>query len=463
MKEKDFAVQINNLHKIYKVFDSPNQRLMSLLFKRKLGKDFKALDDVSLEIKKGEAYAIVGKNGSGKSTMLQILAGIIKPTRGEIAVNGKVAALLELGSGFDPESTGYENIYMNAAIYGLDREEIEQKIKDIIEFADIGEHLYQPVKTYSSGMYVRLGFAVAISVDADILLVDEALAVGDVFFRQKCYSRLNELKEKGVTIILVTHNMSEVEQFCDRASLLDGGKLLITGSSQEVVKNYYLLQSTNEKLKNVLKKEKNKICGGHENLDREVIFPSKWSFNMNELHSIAETEQIGTMNAQILGIGLFDSDGNLSNYFVQGEEAHFVAAVKFHKDIEVPIASVIIKDEHNKILHGKDITQYDINLPVLIKKGRILYVHQIIKMDIAQGEYTYEVGIGNLKRVAYEKRALLEQEEIDLNMERLCAKGEAGCFSVFHKKIGAPTRMAFHGCCDLQGGAEVSFETRDME
>ena len=174
------AIRVSNVTKVYKIFNSPGKRFLYHMFHTKSGKDFVALNDVSFEVKKGESFGIIGRNGSGKSTMLQILAGIIPATSGKVEVNGRVAALLELGSGFNPESTGYENIYMNAAILGVSKKEIDQKIAQIVEFADIGDFVHQPVKTYSSGMYVRLAFAVAINVDADILLIDEALAVGDV-------------------------------------------------------------------------------------------------------------------------------------------------------------------------------------------------------------------------------------------------------------------------------------------
>ena len=176
----EIAISVKNLTKVYKIFETPGKRFLYHMFHTNTGRDFVALDNINFEVKRGEAFGIIGRNGSGKSTMLQILAGIIKATSGEVTVNGRIAALLELGSGFNPESTGYENIYMNAAILGLEKEEIEQKIDQIIKFADIGDFLNQPVKTYSSGMYVRLAFAVAINVDADILLIDEALAVGDV-------------------------------------------------------------------------------------------------------------------------------------------------------------------------------------------------------------------------------------------------------------------------------------------
>ena len=241
------AIRVSNVTKAYKIFDTPGQRFLYHMFHTNKGRDFIALDDVSFEVKKGEAFGIIGRNGSGKSTMLQILAGIIKKTSGEIEVHGRIAALLELGSGFNPESTGYENIYMNAAILGVSKEDIDAKVDQIIAFADIGDFINQPVKTYSSGMFVRLAFAVAINVDADIILIDEALAVGDVFFRQKCYSRLNQLKEEGKTIILVSHGMNEVEQFCDRAILLNKGKAVELGDSREVVKKYYILDVKSER------------------------------------------------------------------------------------------------------------------------------------------------------------------------------------------------------------------------
>ena len=239
--KQSIAVSVENLTKSYKMFNSTNERLAHYILRKKTGKEYLALDEVSFEIQQGETFGIIGKNGSGKSTLLQILADIMKPTRGKVSVNGKVAALLELGSGFNPENTGYENIYMNAAILGANKQEIEKKIETIVQFADIGEFINQPVKTYSSGMYIRLAFAVAINVEADIILIDEALAVGDIFFRQKCYDRLNELKKDGKTIILVSHSMNEVEQFCDRALLLHRGKQILLGKSSEVVKWYYIM------------------------------------------------------------------------------------------------------------------------------------------------------------------------------------------------------------------------------
>ena len=208
--------------------------------------DFWALRHVSFEVAPGERFGVIGRNGSGKSTLLQMIAGTLAPTEGEITVTGRVAALLELGSGFNPDFTGRENVFINGAIHGLSREQVADRFDAIAAFADIGEFIDQPVKLYSSGMFVRLAFAVGTTIDADILLIDEALAVGDVFFRQKCYRRLDELRERGVSIVLVSHGLGDIEQFCDRALLVERGEALFVGPSVEAVKRYYLLESAGE-------------------------------------------------------------------------------------------------------------------------------------------------------------------------------------------------------------------------
>jgi lipopolysaccharide transport system ATP-binding protein len=229
---------------MYRIYARPQDRLAQMLlsrFGRKLGADFWALRHVSFEVQPGERLGVIGRNGSGKSTLLEMIAGTLTPTEGEVTVRGRIAALLELGSGFNPDFTGRENVMLSAAILGLSRREIDERFDAIAGFADIGAFLDQPVKLYSSGMFVRLAFAVGTSVDADILLIDEALAVGDIFFRQKCYRRLEALRERGVAVILVTHGMGEVEEFCDRTLLLDRGQATFFGPAIEGVKRYYML------------------------------------------------------------------------------------------------------------------------------------------------------------------------------------------------------------------------------
>ena len=215
---EDWAIKIEHLSKVYKIFDKPTDRVKEALnpFRKRYSRDFYALNDVSLTIKKGETVGIIGKNGAGKSTILKIITGVLTPTSGSVQVNGRIASLLELGAGFNPEMTGIENIYMNGTIMGYSKEEMDDRLQDIVDFADIGEFIHQPVKMYSSGMFARLAFAVNVNVTPDILIVDEALSVGDVFFQNKCFKRMDALKKSGVTVLFVSHDMGSIRQLCDK-------------------------------------------------------------------------------------------------------------------------------------------------------------------------------------------------------------------------------------------------------
>lgn len=455
---EELAISVKNVTKAYKIFDNPSQRLLHHLFKIKNGRDFVALDDVSFDVKKGESFGIIGRNGSGKSTMLQILAGIIKATSGEIEVNGRIAALLELGSGFDPECTGYENIYMNAAILGVSKEDIDAKVNQIIEFADIGDFVNQPVKTYSSGMFVRLAFAVAINVDADILLIDEALAVGDVFFRQKCYKKLNELKEEGKTIILVSHGMNEVEQFCDRVLLLNKSKTLMCGDSREAVQQYYLLDQE----KNSFKKRKQET---DLLMHKEQTKSGKKKFvNWNRADGstfnceINECAEVNSGKVRFLNVGIFDIDGMPSKVFHQGEYAYFCYEVEILEDIDVPLMGIVFYDQRNTIIFGKDNLQTYTVVPDSVKKGKIVRCLFKIKMDIALGEYTFDAGFNTINESAFDRRSEYNQEEINIEIERLCCLSKVGSFAVHQRVIGEPMKIMFHGCCDLQSETELIIE-----
>ena len=234
------AVELSKVCKHYQLFDRPQQRLLQMLSRGRFssGKIFHALSQVDFIVPRGTTVGLIGRNGAGKSTLLQIISGIVTPTSGSAVVNGRVAALLELGTGFNPEFSGRENIFLNAAVLGLTTQEIENKLSDIINFADIGEFIEHPVKTYSSGMYIRLAFAIAINADPEILIVDEALAVGDARFQAKCFRKFEELQNSGKTIILVTHSTEQVVRHCDRAVLLDGGRVIADGAPRDVCNQY---------------------------------------------------------------------------------------------------------------------------------------------------------------------------------------------------------------------------------
>ncbi len=254
----EIAVSLKNVSKCFKRYDHPSDRLKDLLFrKQSRAEDFWALKEINLEISRGETWGLVGRNGSGKSTLLQILVGTLTPTTGSVNVKGRISALLELGSGFNPEFTGRQNVFFNGKILGLSRQEIEEKFNRIAEFADIGDFIDQPVKTYSSGMFVRLAFAVAINVEPDILVVDEALAVGDEVFQRKCFSRIEAIQKSGGTVLFVSHSASSIIELCDRAVLMDHGEILLQGTPKQIVSKYHkLIYAPEDKLATIRKEIK---------------------------------------------------------------------------------------------------------------------------------------------------------------------------------------------------------------
>ena len=259
----EYAIDVRDVTKIYKLYDKPIDRLKESLnpLHRNYHRDFYALNHISFQVKKGETVGIIGTNGSGKSTILKIITGVLTPTTGTVQVDGVISALLELGAGFNMDYTGIENIYMNGTMMGFSRKEMDEKLQDILDFADIGDFVYQPVKTYSSGMFVRLAFALAINVDPEILIVDEALSVGDVFFQAKCYRRMEEIRKSGTTILMVTHDMGSIIKYCDKVVLLNRGEFVAEGAPGRMVDLYKkILAGQMESLKEELE-EMNDFSG----------------------------------------------------------------------------------------------------------------------------------------------------------------------------------------------------------
>lgn len=274
-----YAIKLNDVHKVYRIYNKSNQRIKDLIFNTKNYREYHALKGLSVEIPKGEAVGVLGKNGAGKSTLLKIITGVVKPTSGEVDIQGRISAILELNSGFDEELSGYENIFVKGAILGFSKQEIEKNLEDIIDFADIGEHLYQPVRTYSSGMKSRLGFAIAVNVDPDILIVDEALAVGDDVFKTKCLDRMSEFRRQGKTIFFVSHSLFTVKSFCTKCMWIKNGELVEYGDMGPVVAAYQTFLKE-EKAKTKKKKDGAKPKAG---LDRkDYIKISKFKFANSE-------------------------------------------------------------------------------------------------------------------------------------------------------------------------------------
>ncbi len=324
------AISVNNVTKIYKMYEKPIDRLKETFhpFCKQYNTPFYALDDVSFEIKKGETVGIIGTNGSGKSTILKIITGVLQPTEGEVRVEGKISALLELGAGFDMEYTGIENIYMNGAILGYTREEMDIKKEEILAFADIGDFVNQPVKTYSSGMLVRLAFALSINVEPEILIIDEALAVGDAFFQAKCFQKLEEIKEKGTTILFVSHDTVSVKKLCKRAVWLDRGHLKEVGEAKEVCEHYLSMQIEEQN------REKQKLVENMvlDNTTEEINAGGKKSFAKVNLDNSAGVS--GTGAGEILSFYVRNEKDEDVTVLEIEKTYNFGLLVKFREDLD---------------------------------------------------------------------------------------------------------------------------------
>ncbi len=328
----EFAIQVKHLNKMYKLYNKPSDRLKEALGFHVPVREHYALRDVSFNVKRGETVGIIGTNGSGKSTILKIITGVLNPTGGEVVVDGRISALLELGAGFNMEYTGIENVYLNGTMMGFSKEEIDARLQDILDFADIGDFVHQPVKAYSSGMFVRLAFAVAINIDPEILIVDEALSVGDVFFQAKCYRKFEEFKKMGRTILFVSHDLSSISRYCDRVVLLNKGVKLEEGSPKQMVDMYKQLLVGQDPVK---KEEKETA---RENWNE------KFQVNPNML-------EYGSKLAEITDFAVIDEEGRYTNTIEKGSSFRIKMRVLFHEAIQEPIMAYTFKD-----IKGTEIT-----------------------------------------------------------------------------------------------------------
>lgn len=380
----DTVIEVKNITKIYNLYNKPSDRLKEALFSRKSRHtEFAALNDVSFDVCKGEILGIIGKNGSGKSTILKIITNVLTPTSGECIVKGKIAALLELGAGFNMEYTGIENIYLNGQMIGFSKEEMDKKLQDIIDFADIGEHIFQPVKTYSSGMFARLAFSVAISVDPDILIVDEALSVGDVFFQNKCYRRFEEFRDKGKTILFVTHDMGSVIRYCNRCVLLNAGKKVGEGKPQEMVDLYkrIMVGQWNES------EEKNSTI--ENSIDSTNINVNRlWK---EQISTNPDMEVYGDGRAEIIDFGIFSDSGNIGNNVYKGDYYTVKMKVRINDDNLNPIFAFKLRDVKGTELTGTNTMLEDIDTSHC-KNGDIVTISFRQKQYLQPGQYLVSLG-----------------------------------------------------------------------
>lgn len=371
----DNVISVKDLSKVYRLYDKPIDRLKESLniFHKSYHKEYYALNSLSFDIKRGETVGIIGINGAGKSTLLKIITGVLTPTGGNIEVKGKISALLELGAGFNMEYTGIENIYLNGTMMGFSKEEVDKKLDDILDFADIGDFVNQPVKTYSSGMFVRLAFAVAINVEPDILVIDEALSVGDVFFQQKCYKKIKELAGKS-TVLIVSHDLNAMTKFCERIIVMSAGQKVFDGEPNEAIAKYFKLKQ-----------------GALRN-DKKSIELNNSDFEMYKAPD--ENSYSGKMDV-IIEKYFYSIDNEPFSEVCQKDDEFKISLVINSKiDIESPIIGFQIRDKYGNEVFG----QTSLTSPVeqgVIKQGRNIINFAFDWPEIREGDYFITIGIGN--------------------------------------------------------------------
>ena len=386
--KKKIAIQVKNLDKVYKLYDKPSDRMKEALglSKKKKYKEHHALDQVNLTIYQGETVGIIGTNGSGKSTILKIITGVLNPSGGKVTVNGRISALLELGAGFNMEYNGIENVYLNGTMIGFSEKEIDEKMDAILEFADIGDYVYQPVKTYSSGMFVRLAFAVAINIEPEILIVDEALSVGDVFFQAKCYHKFEEFKEMGKTILFVSHDLSSISKYCDRVVLLNQGVKLGEGSPKEMIDVY----------KRVLvgQYEMHEDEGTNLLEDKDVAAAARMGVN-------PELLEYGTNAAKITEYYITDDKGIHTAAVSKGQEFSIHMEVDFMEDVPAPIFAFTIKNIKGTEITGTN-TMVEKAFLESVQAGAKKEIVFTQKMSLQGGEYLLSLGVTGYERDKFE-------------------------------------------------------------
>jgi lipopolysaccharide transport system ATP-binding protein len=410
----DIAIRVANLSKCFQIYDAPRDRLKQFVLPRlqhlagqtprQYFREFWALRDVSFEVKKGETVGIIGRNGSGKSTLLQIICGTLSPTGGTVETRGRIAALLELGSGFNPEFTGRENVYMNGAVLGLSQDEVEARFDDIAAFADIGDFIEQPVKTYSSGMMVRLAFAVAINVEPEILIVDEALSVGDELFQRKCFSRIEAIRASGSTILFVSHSGAQIVELCDRALLMDTGEKLAIGVPKQIVGRYqkllYAPPDTRESIRTQIQRMEEQLVSismTDQQASHEDLQPSARTQELQECFDPhlkpSSTIQYESNGACIDTPTVLTLSGEPINNLVRGNNYRYVYTVRFNKSANNVRFGMLIKTTSGVELGGGASASSSRESLVYVAAGSVYRVEFRFRCILNPGVYFLNAGV----------------------------------------------------------------------
>ncbi len=472
----DAVVRLLDVSKTYEVWLDPVSRLKAPLLRRVAGaiggtngrgirsrieeyliatasrahQRVEALKPISLEVRRGEALGILGRNGSGKSTLLQIAAGTLRPTTGRSEVHGRVAALLQLGAGFNPDFTGRENVYLNAAVLGVGRREVRLRLGEVLEFADIGDFIDRPLRIYSSGMRMRLAFAVQVMLDPDVLLIDEALAVGDIFFQQKCFARLRLLLDNGTAVLFVSHDVGSVQQFCDRALVLDRGCAQFLGCSREAVAVYTRVSRSPGTDGHAIESDRNKnATPGSSTKTKEGLerWPAPKAFNILKADDIVGGERI-----RAVSLALCKVDMQPCQCFHQGERAVIAVEYEILERIERPSAGFAIRDRHGIMVHAKHMMQSSIDLPEVIEAGQRLRVLHEVELCLRCGQYSIELGVVTLPDEVWQD-SRLPSAQFEAHHVRELEKFKCVVLNIVPRERYERHSLTHYGMCDLPGRA----------
>jgi lipopolysaccharide transport system ATP-binding protein len=455
---QDSLLTLDRVSKSYRLWSRPHDRLIYGIWnqvppsfppairafaerrKAKLGKEVFALSEVSLSIKRGESIGIIGVNGSGKSTLLQLIAGVLQPTTGRVQVNAKrVTALLELGSGFDPNFTGRENVLLHGSLLGLTEEENKARLPEVLAFSEIGDYFENPVKTYSSGMVMRLAFASSITVNADLLIVDEALSVGDVFFQQKCYHKIRDLVKGGVTILLVSHDMRSVGEFCEEALLLDKGKAAFFGDTMQAINQYFAISRAYLR-----------PSSSAGSAPKESHWKATSQSGIHQLEPIPPEccSPRTDAAAAFLGFALLNQNGESTNFFWQGGWLRLIFEVGIACDLENVSPGVILRDDRGTFLHAKYEFQIDPMKLRSCKKGDVFRVSYAVRLDITAGYYTLSLAMLQIPPEAT-KNGKLSFGDFDQHHKNVCGTDSIASFTVSFNPERSGSNFANFGTFDL--------------
>ncbi|NQU38696.1 MAG: ABC transporter ATP-binding protein [Lentisphaerae bacterium] len=441
---KDLSIVVKGVGKKYVMYNSPRDRFKQMVLRprdARYGKPFWAVRDISFEARRGETIGVIGRNGSGKSTLLQMIAGVLLPTEGDVSTQGRITALLELGSGFNPNFTGHENVYMNGLILGLTTGEITKQMPAILDFADIGDFIDQPVKHYSSGMMVRLAFAVQACVNPSILIVDEALSVGDVFFQQKCHAHMDSLLKNGTTIVLVSHNMGAIKRYSDRVIMLEGGRSVFCGDPTAAVQRYFWSE---------------RLPADDVAIAEEDLTPCAADRAPSCGGGAQPAAVLGGRTARYLGARVSDANGTAAHVFEMGDTVIVDSEFEALTDLHTPCGGITIHNPMNLAVYCKHSVHAGSAAPPRVPKGaRIRFRHQI-QLNLTPDTYTFDLGFSQIDPVDRARADHITHAELEHAMVRCCQAQKAGAIQVVPRSHGM--EMPFLGLCDLPDACLVTVE-----